>query len=95
VATALGIHQTTYSDWEWSQVIELAALFEQPAWVFLDDDAIGAIEKLQHENESLLSNNQRLSVELSQLLEELRELKNNRGGKLLIIRVLWRRYFLS
>jgi transcriptional regulator with XRE-family HTH domain len=87
VATALGIHQTTYSDWEkdegspkWSQVIELAALFEQPAWVFLDDDAIGAIEKLQHENESLLSNNQRLSVELSQLLEELRELKNNRGG---------------
>jgi DNA-binding XRE family transcriptional regulator len=87
VATALGIHQTTYSDWEkdegspkWSQVIELAALFEQPAWVFLDDDAICAIEKLQHENESLRSNNQRLSVELSQLLEELRELKNNREG---------------
>jgi transcriptional regulator with XRE-family HTH domain len=87
VATALGIHQTTYSDWEkdegspkWSQVIELAGLFEQPAWVFLDEDSTRTIEFLLQENKSLRDANERLSEQVAQLSETIKQMNGKWGG---------------
>lgn len=91
VADALGVHQTTYSDWEkdevspkWSQIFQLATVLEQPVWAFLDEDSTRTIEFLLKENKSLRDANERLSEQVAQLSETIKQMNGKWGGGELI-----------